>query len=49
MFTAAVKLSSKRRKRRKAMLELRPLCSLCGLEDGACICRWLPSKPKPKE
>ena len=27
----------------------RPVCKLCGLEDGACICRSIPKQPKPDE
>jgi hypothetical protein len=27
----------------------RPVCKLCGLEDGACICRSIPKQPQPDE
>lgn len=28
------------------MSDEKPLCKLCGLEDGACMCRWIP-RPAP--
>lgn len=31
--------------KRQASKEARHYCKLCGLEDGACICRWLPTTP----